>query len=85
MYAAFYRPDSERFLMCPLIKKQGRVFVSKHTAAPFLPIEKKIMNMMKSCSYTNEIGPRRHVPFCYSIMFTKSLSLPNHNVKVCDK
>ena len=32
MKAAFYRPDYQNFLMCPLIKRLGRAFVSKHGA-----------------------------------------------------
>ena len=32
MKAAFYRPDYQKFLMCPLIKRFGRVFVSKNAA-----------------------------------------------------
>ena len=28
--AAFYRPDYLKLLMCPLIKRLGRAFVSKH-------------------------------------------------------
>ena len=32
--AAFYKPDYQKFLMCPLIKNLGRAFVSKHAAKP---------------------------------------------------
>ena len=32
MKAAFYRPDYQKFLMRPLIKRLGQVFVSKHSA-----------------------------------------------------
>ena len=35
MKAAFYRPDYQKLLMCSLIKRLGRVFVSKHVAEPF--------------------------------------------------
>ena len=35
MKAAFYRPDYQKLLMCPLIKRLGRVFVSNHAAEPF--------------------------------------------------
>ena len=31
---AFYRPDYKKLLMCPLIKRLGRAFVSKHAAEP---------------------------------------------------
>ena len=34
MKAAFYRPDYQKLLMCPLIKRLGRVFVLKHAAEP---------------------------------------------------
>ena len=34
MKAAFYRPDYQKLLMCPLIKRFGRAFVSKHAAKP---------------------------------------------------
>ena len=34
MKAAFYRPDYQKFLMCSLIKRLGRAFVSKHAAEP---------------------------------------------------
>ena len=34
MKAAFYRPDYQTFLMCPLIKKLGRAFASKYAAEP---------------------------------------------------
>ena len=30
--AAFYRPDHQKLLTCPLIKSLGQVFVSKHAA-----------------------------------------------------
>ena len=32
MRAAFYRPDYQKFLMCPLIKRLGPAFVSKLAA-----------------------------------------------------
>ena len=35
MKAAFYRPDFQNFLMCPLIKRLGRALVSKHTTEFF--------------------------------------------------
>ena len=31
---AFYRPDYQKLLMCPLIKRLGLAFVSKHAAEP---------------------------------------------------
>ena len=34
MRAAFYRADFQKFLMRPLIKRLGQVFVSKHAAKP---------------------------------------------------
>ena len=34
MKAAFYRPDYQKFLMCPLIKRLGRAIVSKHETGP---------------------------------------------------
>ena len=34
MKAAFYRQDYQELLMCPLIKRLGRAFVSKHAAEP---------------------------------------------------
>ena len=34
MKAAFYRLDFQKFLMCPLNKRLGRAFVSKHAAKP---------------------------------------------------
>ena len=34
MKAAFYRSDYQKLLMCPLIKRPGRAFVSKHAAKP---------------------------------------------------
>ena len=34
MKAAFYRLDYQKFVMCPLIKRLGRAFVSKHVAKP---------------------------------------------------
>ena len=34
MKVAFYRPDYQKLLMCPLIKRFGRVFFSKHVAEP---------------------------------------------------
>ena len=34
MKADFYRPDYPKLLMCPLIKRLGRGFVSKHAAEP---------------------------------------------------
>ena len=34
MKAAFYRLDYHKFLTCPLIKRLGRAFVSKHVAEP---------------------------------------------------
>ena len=35
MKAAFCRQDYQKFLMCPLIKRVGQAFVSKHVAEPF--------------------------------------------------
>ena len=32
MNDAFYRPDYQKLLMCPLIKRFGQEFVSKHAA-----------------------------------------------------
>ena len=32
--AVFYRADYQKLLICPLIKRLGRAFVSKHAAAP---------------------------------------------------
>ena len=32
--AAFYRPDYQKLLMCLLIKRLGRAFISKHAAKP---------------------------------------------------
>ena len=37
MRAAFYRPDYQKFLMCQLIKRLGRAFVSTLTPEPFKP------------------------------------------------
>ena len=34
MKTAFYRPDYQKLLMCLLIKRLGRVFVSKHAVEP---------------------------------------------------
>ena len=34
MKAAFYRQDYQELLMCPLIKRLGGAFVSKHAAEP---------------------------------------------------
>ena len=34
MKAAFYRPDYQKLLMCPLIKRLGGAFVSKYPAEP---------------------------------------------------
>ena len=34
MKAAYYRPDYQKLLMCSLIKRLGRAFVSKHAAKP---------------------------------------------------
>ena len=34
MKAAFYRPDYQKLLMCPLIKRLGQAFLSKHATEP---------------------------------------------------
>ena len=34
MKAALYRPDYQKFLKCPLIKRLGREFISKHAVEP---------------------------------------------------
>ena len=34
MMAAFYRPDYQKLLICPLIKRLDLAFVSKHAAEP---------------------------------------------------
>ena len=34
MKVTFYRPDYQKFLMCPLIERLGRPFVWKHAAEP---------------------------------------------------
>ena len=31
---AFYRPDYQKLLMCPLIKRLGKTFISKHATEP---------------------------------------------------
>ena len=32
MKTAFYRPDYQKLLMCPMIKRPSQAFVSKHAA-----------------------------------------------------
>ena len=34
MKAAFYRPDYQKLIMCPFIKRLSQVFVSKHAVQP---------------------------------------------------
>ena len=34
MKAAFYRPDYQKLLMCPLVKRLGRACVSKYATGP---------------------------------------------------
>ena len=34
MRAAFYKPDYQKLLICPLIKRIGQSFVLKHAAKP---------------------------------------------------
>ena len=42
--AAFYRPDYQKFLLCPLIKTLGREFVSKNATEP-LKREAKLLRV----------------------------------------
>ena len=34
MKAAFYRPDYQKLLLCPLIKRLSQAFASRHAAEP---------------------------------------------------
>ena len=36
MKAAFYRPDYQLLLICPLIKRLNQEFVSKHATEPLI-------------------------------------------------
>ena len=43
MKVAFYRPDYQKFLMCPLIKRLGQAFASKNAAEPL----KRLVELLK--------------------------------------
>ena len=64
---AFYRPNYQKFLMCPLIKKLGWAFVSKHAteslkrsaellkhAAELLRVEEKTKSLADSLKSSTE-------------------------------
>ena len=44
MKPAFYKPDYQKLLMCPLIKRLNRAFVSKHAAEP-LKLSAKLLRI----------------------------------------
>ena len=44
MKPAFYKPDYQKLLMCPLIKRLNRAFVSKHAVEP-LKLSAKLLRI----------------------------------------
>ena len=60
--AAFYRPDYQKLLMCPLIKRLGQTFVSKH-AAKSLKCLAECLGSLVACLCYNTAHT---VPFSHS-------------------
>ena len=55
--AAFYRPDFQQFLMCLLIKKLDRTFVSKYAAKPLkysAELLKHVVELLKALEKTRD-------------------------------
>ena len=52
---AFYRPDYQKLLMCPLIKRLGRAFVSKHAAEPLKGSAKPLKQSAERLKHSAEL------------------------------
>ena len=55
MKTAFYRPDFQKLLTCPLIKRLGREFVSKHVTEPLKQSAKLLKHSIKLLKHSAEL------------------------------
>ena len=55
MKTVFYRPDYEKLLMCPLIKRLGRAFVSKHVTEPLKHSAELLKHLAKLLKHSAEL------------------------------
>ena len=53
--AAFDRPDYQKLLMFPLIKKLGRAFVSKHAVKPLKGSTEPLKHLVKLLKHSVEL------------------------------
>ena len=51
----FYRPDYQKFLMCPLIKRLERAFVSKHGVDPLKCSAELLKHSAERLKYSAEV------------------------------
>ena len=56
MKAAFYRPDYQKLLMCPLIRRLGREFISKHAAEPLKRSAKLLKHLAELLEHSVELS-----------------------------
>ena len=56
MKAAFYRPDYQKLLMCPLIRRLGREFISKHAAEPLKRSAKLLKHSAELLEHSVELS-----------------------------
>ena len=55
MKAAFYRPDYQKLLMCPLIKRLGWAFVLKHAAKPLKGLAELLKHSTELLKHSAEL------------------------------
>ena len=56
MKAAFYRPDYQKLLMCPLIRRLGREFISKHATEPLKRSAKLLKHSAELLEHSVELS-----------------------------
>ena len=66
MKAVFYRPDYQKLLMCPLIKRPGLAFVLKHAAEPLKGSAELLKHSAKILRFSEETKSSA-VCFCYNV------------------
>ena len=54
MKTAIYRPDYQKLLMCPLIKRLDRAFVLKHVAEPLKRSDKPLKHSLEFLKHSAE-------------------------------
>ena len=76
MKAAFYRPDYQKILMCPLIKRLGRAFVSKHAAEP-LKHSARLLRIYEKTKSSAECLESSYACLCYGTAHAVPISPGN--------